>query len=397
MTLTVVSNYINHHQIPLANQLYQQLQGDYTFIQTQPMEEERVKMGWGSEIKNLPYVKLYYEEPESCQKLIMDSDIVMFGGVEDESYIKPRLKAGKIVIRQSERLYREGQWKAISPRGLKKKYEDHTQYAQKEVYLLCNGAYVASDFHIVKAYPDKMFTWGYFPEVKTYDFDRLAIKKTHFDKEGRPQIRIAWAGRFMRLKHPDHAIAVARWLKGKNIVFHMDMIGGGEMEQELHALVDKYNLKEEVSFQGFQPPHIVRRYMEEANIYLFTSDYLEGWGAVVNESMNSGCAVVAGHGIGAVPTLIKSGENGLVYRNKRKRELCKLVEKLATDPQMCRKLGENAYHTMTTEWSPEEAAKRLLDFCEGLLAGEIRACEHGPLSHAPIIAPYKGYQYTKKV
>ena len=52
----------------------------------------------------------------------------VFGGVEDESYIKPRLKAGKIVIRASERLYREGQWKSISPRGRKKKYEDHTQY-----------------------------------------------------------------------------------------------------------------------------------------------------------------------------------------------------------------------------------------------------------------------------
>lgn len=45
----------------------------------------------------------------------------------------------------------------------------------------------------------------------------------------------------------------------------------------------------------------VRSYMEKADIYLFTSDFNEGWGAVLNESMNSGCAVVASHAIGSVP------------------------------------------------------------------------------------------------
>ena len=119
MKLTIVSNYINHHQIPMSNELYRKLGRDFAFVQTSRMEEDRVKMGWGSEILSIPYLKLYYEEEERCARLIMDSDIVLFGGVEDESYIKPRLHAGKIVIRASERLYREGQWKSISPRGRK--------------------------------------------------------------------------------------------------------------------------------------------------------------------------------------------------------------------------------------------------------------------------------------
>ena len=90
-------------------------------------------------------------------------------GVEDESYIAERLAEGKPVVRLSERIYKDGQWKAISPRGLKKKYHDHTKYRKSPVYLLCCGGYVASDFHIVRAYPGKMFKWGYFPEKKLYD------------------------------------------------------------------------------------------------------------------------------------------------------------------------------------------------------------------------------------
>lgn len=397
MKLTIVSNYINHHQIPLANALAKQADMDFAFIQTQQMEEDRVKMGWGKELSQIPYLMLFYETPDACAQRIMDSDIVIFGGVEDESYIKPRLHAGKIVIRSSERLYKEGQWKSISPRGRKKKYEDHTQYAEAPVYLLCNGAYVASDFDIVKAYPGKKLTWGYFPKVKEYQLDNLFFRKKNFDENGEPMVRILWAGRFLKWKHPDYAIKVAKALKKKHIPFHMDIVGGGELEEKLHTLVDKYQLTKEVTFHGFQPPANVRRFMEEADVYLFTSDYYEGWGAVLNESMNSACAVVASHGIGAVPYLLQDGKNGMVYRTGNVKELIEKVEILATDASLRKELATNAYHTMTTMWKPEIAAERLTQFCQGLLEGKwVVQEDDGPMSLAPSIAPRKGYEYTKR-
>ena len=47
MKLSFVSNYINHHQIPLSDALYEKLGDSYHFIQTEPMERERAEMGWG--------------------------------------------------------------------------------------------------------------------------------------------------------------------------------------------------------------------------------------------------------------------------------------------------------------------------------------------------------------
>ena len=49
MKLIFVSNYFNHHQLPFCDALYELLEGDFCFLQTQPMEEERVKMGWQAE------------------------------------------------------------------------------------------------------------------------------------------------------------------------------------------------------------------------------------------------------------------------------------------------------------------------------------------------------------
>jgi glycosyltransferase involved in cell wall biosynthesis len=396
MKLTIVSNYINHHQIPMSNELYRKLGNDFAFIQTSRMEEDRVKMGWGSEVKAIPYLKLYYEEDNACRQLIMDSDIVVFGGVEDESYIKPRLNAGKIVIRASERLYREGQWKSISPRGRRKKYEDHTRYADGPVYLLCHGAYVASDFAIVHAYPDKKYVWGYFTEAKTYNLDNLFLRKLHLDSEGKVQVRLLWAGRFMKLKHPEYAIKAAKYLDKQGISFHLDMVGGGELEAKLKKLTKKYKLEAKVTFHGFKKPAEVRRFMEEADIFMFTSNYLEGWGAVLNESMNSACAVVAGHGIGAVPFLIRHGQNGLVYKTGDFCEFKEQVLKLCQDNDMRRRLGKNAYDTIINEWNPKEAAKRLYNFCKCLLEGEVKPESEGPLSPAPLIAPREGYEYTRR-
>ena len=83
--------------------------------------------------------------------------------------------------------------------------------------------------------------------------------------------------------------------------------------------------------------------MECADVFLFTSNYLEGWGAVLNESMNSACAVVAGSGIGAVPFLLKHNYNGLVYKTGRYQEFERLVSLLCTDKTLQKRLGTHAY------------------------------------------------------
>ena len=70
MKVCFISNYINHHQLPLSNELYKEWGEDYSFIQTEEVEEERLKMGWGSDFGDIPYLKFYYKEPENCQRLI---------------------------------------------------------------------------------------------------------------------------------------------------------------------------------------------------------------------------------------------------------------------------------------------------------------------------------------
>lgn len=355
MKVCFVSNYMNHHQMPFSDAMYKRLQEEYTFIQTEAMEEERVRMGWNQNICNLPYMKYYYEEEDLCHKIIMESDVVIFGGTDEERYIEERLKAGKVIFRYSERLYKCGQWRAISPRGLIKKYHDHTRYRYAPVYLLCAGAYVPSDFHIVRAYPGKMYKWGYFPAFKEQDLDKLMEQKREKEK-----VTLLWAARFIDWKHPEIPVQLAEHLKREGYDFLLVMIGGGDMEQEIAQLVREKGVEDVVTLAGYRTPEQVRESMELADIYLITSDYKEGWGAVLNEAMNSGCAVVASHAIGAAPYVINHEEDGILYQSGNVEELVNQVKFLLTNVSKREYIGLKGYNKIKKLWNANVAADRLL-------------------------------------
>jgi len=393
MKITMISNYINHHQIPFSNALYEKLGTDYHFIQTEPMEEERIQMGWGVEAEKIPYVVFLDKQLELCKQLIDESDVLLVGWMEREDLIADRLNSDKLTIRISERLYREGQWKAISPKGLIRKYKEHTSHRKNPVYLLCAGAYVPSDFSIVKAYPNKMYRFGYFPEFKEFTIEQLQKMHVWGNKKNQEEIQIVWAGRFIPLKHPEFAIKLAESLKKQGYRFHIHMVGGGELEGELKQSVKRKELQGKVTFYGFLKPTQVRKIMEKCHIHLFTSNYLEGWGAVVNEGMNSGCVEVANVEVGAAPFLIQHGINGLVYKDGNYEDMEIQVRFLLDNPTKATDMGIKAYKTIATQWNATEAANRLLKFYDDWKNGNIELPKEGPFSSAPVIAPKKMYEF----
>ena len=377
-----MSNYINHHQMPVSrelNRLCREQGGSYVFVQTEPMEQERVDMGWGEEnLKEGDFVRSYWEDENGCQRMIEEADAVIFGGCEDERYIEARLEAGKPVWRYSEPLYKTGRDKFVSPRGLRKKYHDHTRYRKKRVYLLCAGAYVAGDFRLVGAYGGKRFRYGYFPAFRQQDPKKLMAGK---DQASQGQLRLLWAARMIDWKHPETALQVAAGLREQGIDFRLDMIGGGALAPEMQERARALGLEGRVAFLGYRSPEETRDYMEKAHIFLATSDRQEGWGAVVNEAMNSGCALIAGKGMGAAPYLVRHGENGYLYDHKNPRQAVELARKLAKDAAQRRRLGSAAYETVRTLWNSQVAAQRLYACIAAEIAGqELPEYEEGPLS-----------------
>ncbi len=363
---------------------------DFYFVQTMPMEEKRLSMGWAVDESALPYLVLYYRDEEKAKELILDSDVVLFGWTEGmlSDLRSQRLSSGKLSFCVSERIYREGQWKMISPRGLMSKRKEHYEFRNKPVYLLCTGAYVASDFSLIKSYPGKMLKWGYFPGAKGQQEEPSddSEKRTLGADAPDARIKLCWAGRLIELKHPEFPVKVASALKKKGYSFSLDLVGDGPLLESLREMVSREGLSEIVNITGGKKPSEVLQYMKEADVFLFTSNYLEGWGAVVNEAMENGCAVVASSEAGSVPFLINPGENGLTYNNGSYDDFEEKVTYLFEHKDEIKVLGEKARETILDGWNADNAAKELVRFCKEFLDGKEPApAEDGPMSKAKVI------------
>lgn len=379
MKIAFLTNFYNHHQKPLADALYSMIGDDYYFIETDKITEERLNMGWGREEKPSYVINNFNsdEAREKCQKIIDACDVVILGNAP-YSLITSRLKAKKLTFLYCERLYKSGVPLLKLPvhflRALKK-YVRHRNF-----YVLCASAYTSIDFSRTLSFIGKTYKWGYFPQVKKYDDinEIIAGKRTN---------SILWVARFIEWKHPEIALSIAKRLKDAGYSFSLDMIGNGELEDSTKAMIEENGLSDCVRMLGAMTPEKVREHMEKSEIFLFTSDRNEGWGAVLNESMNSACAVVANRAIGSVPFLVNEGENGYTYSSKDIGELYEKVKFLLDNPEERIRISKNACENIISEWNAQNAAEKLLNLCQLMLSGKYKPnpYETGVCSKARII------------
>lgn len=356
MKVVFLSAYFNHHQKYLSDALAERC--EYTYIATTQIPEIRKKLGYG--IEQLPeYVCEFTEDPEEAESKLKEADVIITGSAP-EKLVRQCIRRGQPVFRYAERPLKKGdQWHKYLPRLVKWHWQNPPG---KRIYMLCASAYTASDYRKYGLFRNSAFRWGYFPELKRYPAFQNMM-------ESKKPASILWAGRFLALKHPDDALCVINRLKMDFPDVQLQFIGIGEMEEQLRRMVLELGLEENVSFLGSMRPEEVRHHMEQAAIFLFTSDRKEGWGAVVNEAMNSGCAVVASDAAGSAPYLIRDGENGLLYSSGDTAELTDKLRQLLKAPEQARRLGAGAYETMVTLWNAETAAERFLQMAKAAAEG----------------------------
>ena len=415
--LLFVSNYFNHHQKALAEEFVKIYGSDYAFIAMTPFNQARLTIGY-KDMNQAPFVLRAYESPEAAQEaqnLINEAECVIVGGMP-VSVVSQRLALGKMTFMQSERFFKGPLWKDAARFVKYWRYSgvrSHARDPKAKFYLLCASAFAAWDYNVCGLFRGKAYRWGYFPEVKRYDYsddeqisriEAPGINKSYLREQeiscgladfshgsikklSKEAGSILWTGRFLALKHPELAVKLAENLRTQGKSFRLKIIGSGELQEDIAGMIAAKNLHDCVELTGALPAEQVRAEMEKASIFLFTSDRHEGWGAVANESMNSGCVLVAADRIGSVPYLVKDGKNGIVFRDRNIDDLTEKVSALLDEPERIRELGRAAYETVSGEWSAQTAAKRFVELSERLRKseGSVRLWEDGPGSVAPVI------------
>lgn len=365
MKVVFFSNFLNHHQLPLCEAFCAEESVEFVFVATEPIPEDRLQQGYADMNAAYGFVLRAYESEDSLKKaedLARECDLMIFGSAP-LFYLEIRASVKKQVFYFTERLLRKGYWRRFIPSTRKKIQSGYTRYKDKPLYVLGASAYTAYDLKLCGFDPEKCFQWGYFPEIRACGLETLLKQKQKTDR-----VEILYAGRLLHLKRVLDTVKASHLLVKRGIKnFRFTIVGEGEQKGKIERYIKAHHLEEYIRLLPFVPASEVRQYMDAADIYVFSSNFYEGWGAVVNEAMDSACAMVVSHAVGSAPYLIENGKNGLIYPCGNVKRLASALERLVVDKDYRGALAKEAYQTITQDWTADATARRLMTLHSALL------------------------------
>ena len=387
MIVTFFWNYLNHHQVFIAEAMYNLLGDNFRFVATLLRNKNELK--GGSDYSNRPYCILAGESEEAHMQAAMYSesaDVCVFGACSQEYAVIRAIKnPNGLSFECGERWLKRGLLNVLSP-VLRQWWMNYMRYYRKaNFYKLCSSAFAAHDDELLGCYKGRHYKWGYFTSV-----EENFVEAFDSDVSTKGKVHILWCARFLLLKHPELVIELAARLKKDGYNVAIDMYGDEAStpssntypRKKLLALIDKLSVADIVTLKGNNPNSEILKAMQEGDIFLFTSDRLEGWGAVANEAMANGCVLVASDAIGSTHYLVKHKGTGMIFRSCDLDSLYEQVKYLLDNPEARKQISKAGRESMVKLWSPQNAAKSLLQLIEVIQAGRETSITEGPCSKA---------------
>jgi glycosyltransferase involved in cell wall biosynthesis len=353
--------------MPLAKALAVRVgASNFRFCATNPPckgSEERIKLGWN----------LQTSEPWALLAGVRASDRIEFEHWYDEAdliitgernfdRLTRRVKRGKLTFYMFERWWKPpiGMARLLHPRFALMAYKCCRLAESPYFRFLPIGGYGASDMRRMKIFNGKMNCWAYFTPLPSSFLPPC--------QERRGGVQILWAGRMIHWKCVDTLVRAFSLLSRHTPGARLTLIGRGPCLENLKLLTKSLEIEGNVDFHAPMAVSQVRDKMRNAHVYVLPSNGSEGWGAVLNEAMSEGCAVVACEDAGAAKTMLRHGENGLLFRTGDWRHLGELLCNLSDSEPLRWRLAEAGKKTILNLWSPEVAAERILAVGEAILA-----------------------------
>ncbi len=203
--------------------------------------------------------------------------------------------------------------------------------------------------------PGKIHTVYNAVDTDHFDPDRQLDPRASIRKEfgipgDAPVLGIAarmnpWKGQF-------ELIGAASLLREKFPNLHVMILGADvpEMRAEFQKTARDGGIAERVHFGGFQQD--VRPFLHEFDLFVHPS-YGEPFGLSIVEAMAMRKPVIA-CGTGGVPEIITHGEDGWLVPERSAESVATAVATLLADRELCRKIGENARHTVCRRFTPRQ-------------------------------------------
>lgn len=211
--------------------------------------------------------------------------------------------------------------------------------------------------------------------VDVQRFNKLANNLRHSDLPEGP-LRLLYVGRLVQIKNVGALVSAVGQLQKQGLEVTLAIAGDGDLRQVLQQQVNKEGVRD-VTFSGFRTgEELVESYVS-ADVLVLPS-LNEPWGLVVNEAAACGIPSVVSIRAGAADDLIRDGETGFRFDPTIRGDLERILERLARDRKLCRRMGAAARTFILTR-DQTYNADRLIEAAELALATRAHQADGGSL------------------
>jgi glycosyltransferase involved in cell wall biosynthesis len=173
--------------------------------------------------------------------------------------------------------------------------------------------------------------------------------------------RVLYVGSLIRGKGVDlllHALSMV------SCDFHLDVVGKGNSESELRALVSSLGLGDRVNFAGWVKHAELPQYYHASRVVAVPSCWPEPFGLIGQEAMRCARPVVA-FKVGGIPDWCDDGKTGFTVPEQDTKAFAEALERLLTDFNLAQEMGQNGLREVKSRFSFEDN----LDNVEAFLRG----------------------------
>ena len=197
---------------------------------------------------------------------------------------------------------------------------------------------------------------------KFYPKDKNELRRTY--KISSDKFIILTISRLKKIKGIDVLIYALNSVLKKFKNTELFIIGDGDYRKNLEKLVHKLDLQDYVKFLGNIPNDNLSDYYNLSDIFVLPTRAKEGFPWVIIEAMSCKKPVIVSN-IGCVSgSVIKDGENGLLFEPTNIKDLEEKILLLLNNPQLRNKIAENGYQTVKRFFSEEIMINETLEVIE---------------------------------
>lgn len=371
MRIAFLTVCLSPHQLPLADAIAARVgEENFRYISNERVDGERMRLGWGD--KPRKWCMSRFDMREEADAWCREAD-VLYSYLREMDLFEERARRGLKTVYVSERWFKPialpvldrmgvlvpGRMRMLHP-GFRRMAARMRRLVDSDIpfWYFPMGVHAAADMSQLCGWErptfsdsepgavfHKMRLWGYFVE-------RAQQPCGVRSDSGQAPLRVLWVGRLLRLKRADTIIRAVRAIateRTDGIV--LDVYGAGPDEERLRKCAAGCG---SVQFHPSVSIAEVRTLMRAHDVYVFSSNGLEGWGAVVNEALEEGMRVLGTYEAGGSATMLSDED---LFHVGAWRRLKILLERCCE--QKCR--GELKGQGIGA-WSVDEGVDRLMTF-----------------------------------